>query len=300
MRTALPKSCSPDISIVTPCLNGESVLGCCVASVADQSAVKAEHLIQDGGSTDGTLACTGGYPAVAVVSAKDDGMYDALNRGFDRAEAPLFAHLNADEQYLPSTLAKVVDYFSAHPEVDILFGDVLVVDEGGGFICYQKVVLPTHSQTILSHLPTYTAGLFFRRHVWEAGCRFDSSKKALGDSWWMLRALEARYKMARLGDYTSVVTATDDNLSLSATAREESRELFRTAGSVPRLRWAIQYIRYRLTKLLQGCYRQAPFSYSIYVGSHGSTRQRFVVDSPTPFWRQMSRLKGIRYYAEGT
>ena len=58
-------------------------------------------------------------------------MYDALNRGLRRARGEICAHLNCDEQYLPGTLNRVAAIFEAQPEIDIVFGDALVVVRHG-------------------------------------------------------------------------------------------------------------------------------------------------------------------------
>ncbi len=284
------------LSIVTPCLNATQFLPRCIASVADQQGVEFEHIVQDGGSTDGTVEMLQSNAAVNLTSEPDSGMYDALNKGFDRASGEIFAHINADEQYLPGALAEVTAFFNQNPDVDILFTDVLILRDDASFVCYQKVAQPTRAQTLLAHLPTYTAGTFFRRRVWEDGCRFDATKKALGDSWWMLRALDAQYRMACRRGYTTIVTATDKNLSLSDVAREESRELFNMAGSFLRLRWLLQFVRYRAGKLLKGSYFQPPLSYSIYTAQDLGARMSFSVEHPTPFWTQMRRMKGLNYY----
>ena len=288
------------LSIVTPCLNAAHYIPRCMASVADQQGVEFEHIIQDGGSTDGSVAILESATTVNATSEPDTGMYDALNKGFDKASGEIFAHINADEQYLPGTLLKVATFFSQNPDVDILFTDVLILRDDASFVCYQKVVKPTRSQTLLAHLPTYTAGTFFRQRVWKDGCRFDSTKKALGDSWWMLHALDTHYNMACHRIYTTTVTATDENLSLSAVAREESQELFNMAGHNLRLRWLLQFMRYRVTKLLRNCYWQLPFSYSVYATPELAARQTYQVRLPTPFWMQMRKLKSLDYYTTET
>ena len=116
------------ISVVTPSFNSWPWLQLASASVADQG-VPLEHVVQDGLSVDGTREwlAHGCPPSVAPESARDAGMYDAINRGFSRSRGEILCHLNCDEQYLPGALARVVDYFAQHPEVDILFGDVVVV-----------------------------------------------------------------------------------------------------------------------------------------------------------------------------
>src|SRR6266446_4518865 len=112
-----------DVSVVTPSLNMVGYLERCVASVADQEGVRAEHLVMDGGSRDGTVAWLAAQPSLVSEIRRDNGMYDAVNRGFRRARGRIIAHLNCDEQYLPGTLATAIKYFDTHPNVDVLFGN---------------------------------------------------------------------------------------------------------------------------------------------------------------------------------
>ena len=78
----------------------------CIASVADQG-VELEHIVQDAESDDGTLDWLPQDRRVKAFVEKDQGMYDAVNRGLRRASGDILAYLNCDEQYLPGALAMV-------------------------------------------------------------------------------------------------------------------------------------------------------------------------------------------------
>ena len=133
------------ISIITPSYNMLDYLKRCRASVADQSGVEVEHIVADGGSTDGTvdwLATQGESMRVGekadsdlipfrFFSGKDGGMYDALNKGFDSASGDVVAWLNCDEQYLEGTLALVAERFKSDPGLGLVFGGALLVSPGG-------------------------------------------------------------------------------------------------------------------------------------------------------------------------
>src|SRR5437016_13801244 len=94
----------PPISIVTPSYRSSAWLKLCIASVADQ-AIQIEHLVQDNRSDDGTLDWLTRDPRVKAFVEKDQGMYDAINRGLRRASGEILGWLNCDEQYLPGALA---------------------------------------------------------------------------------------------------------------------------------------------------------------------------------------------------
>src|SRR6266446_656854 len=117
-------------SIVTPSYRSSAWLKLCIASVADQQ-VEAEHIVQDAGSDDGTLDWLTTDSRVRALVEKDQGMYDAINRGLRRAGGDILAWLNCDEQYLPGALETVGAFFAQHPAVDVLFGDIVMVDAQG-------------------------------------------------------------------------------------------------------------------------------------------------------------------------
>jgi len=99
----------PKISIVTPVFNACSFIEPCILSVLGQDYPNLEHIIIDGGSTDGTAEIIQRYCSRLAYweSSPDRGQTHALNKGFARAGGEIFAWLNADERYLPGTLELV-------------------------------------------------------------------------------------------------------------------------------------------------------------------------------------------------
>ena len=118
----------PKISIVTPTFNGIATLRETIESVLDQNYKNWEHIVIDGGSTDGTLDLLRSNPHLQWMSEKDQGHYHAMNKGIDRASGEIIAILNADDCYREGALGKVAAAFEEHPEWDGLFGDVVYVD----------------------------------------------------------------------------------------------------------------------------------------------------------------------------
>jgi GT2 family glycosyltransferase len=118
------------VSIVTPCLNPGERLVACLDSVSAQTYEDMEHLIIDGGSTDGTveLARSRGLP---VVSEPDRGQTDALNKGFALATGDYLGWLNADDWLVPEAVQRIVDAFAANPEAGWVYCDCEVREEGG-------------------------------------------------------------------------------------------------------------------------------------------------------------------------
>ena len=272
-------------SIITPSRNNSDWLKLCVASVADQK-VELEHLVQDGASTDGTLDWILNDPRVDAVSAPDRSMYEAINCGFARATGDILAYLNCDEQYLPGALGKVREYFERRPDVSIVFGNAVVVEADGSFICYRKTVTPQKLHTwVHGNLSIFTCATFFRRSLLEKGLIFNPNVRMVGDTEWLLRVIASDAKMALLREYTSAFTMTGRNIGFTESARREHVQFY---GSAPSWARAIRrpiILHHWTRRFVSGAYRQAPFNYSIYTQKNPSCRTDFQVAKPTFRWR---------------
>jgi glycosyltransferase involved in cell wall biosynthesis len=119
------------VSVVTPSLNSARTIRETIESVVRQDYPHVEHIVTDGGSTDGTLEILKAYPRLRWVSEKDEGHYHAMNKGIQMAQGEAIGILNADDCYCAGILAKVAAAFQAHPEWDALFGDYIFVDDAG-------------------------------------------------------------------------------------------------------------------------------------------------------------------------
>jgi glycosyltransferase involved in cell wall biosynthesis len=278
-------------SVVTPSFRQSQWLKLCVASIADQG-VEVEHIVQDACSDDGTLDWLLTDPRVKVCSEKDAGMYDAVNRGLRRASGQILSYLNCDEQYLPGALSAVGAYFERHPDVEMLFGDCLVVGPKGEFMCYRKVQKPSKHHVMVSHLPTFTSSTFFRRSLLDKhGLFFDTKWRDTGDAEWVLRALDKGIRIGILGKFLSVFTDTGANMNMAPNAQREKKLM---AGMAPpwarKLALALVW-RHRFNRLLRGAYRQKPFDYAIYTLADANSRVVHHVEHPTFVWK--GRLESL-------
>ena len=278
-----------DISVITPSFRQLDWLRLCIASVADQTGVDVEHLVQDAGSPEieeFARAQTNGHPKLRVVVEKDSGMYDAVNRGLRKAQAEIVAYLNCDEQYLPGALARVVNFFKEHPDVDVLFADMIVVEPDGSYRCHRKALLPGKYHTQVSaNLAISTCATFFRRQILEKrGLYFSEALKAVGDAEWVLRLIESGVKMAVRRWFTSAFAETGANLDLSPNALRERVAMMAAAPRWVRNCRHLVVGHYRLRRLCAGIYSQSPFDYAIYTAASPGERQTFHVSHPTIRW----------------
>jgi len=140
----------PTISIVTPCLNATASIGRTLESVASQGYPGIEHIVVDGGSTDGTLELLAEFPDVKVISEPDEGLSDAVNKGIALATGELVGWLNADDWYLPGALAAVAEAAAANPRAEWFTGGCPIVDGNGskirgGVTAYKNFLLGHYS-----------------------------------------------------------------------------------------------------------------------------------------------------------
>lgn len=262
-------------SIVTPSFKQLDLLQRCAASVADQTGgFKVEHLVHDGlsGADFDTWAATQTF--ATCRSEKDDGMYDAINRGFARATGDLVAWLNCDEQYLPGTLSKVAAYFAGHPEVDILFGDIVVVSPEGDPIGYRQAILPMPGHIRACFLPTFSAATFLRRKVIDHGHLLNIRYRAISDAVWIEELIRNGYRCGVLNEPLAVFTQTGSNLGQTTLSLEEGRQWRNTTGAEGRLRRAYWSTLHRFRKLLAGAYRSRDVNISIHLNEYAGRHAR--------------------------
>ena len=266
-------------SIITPSFRQVEHLKLCALSVADQTGnVTVEHLVHDGLSGSAFDRWAASQDSANCISEKDNGMYDAINRGFARSKGDILAWLNCDEQYLPETLSKVAEYFERHPEADILFGDIVVIAPDGKPIGYRQAVKPMPGHIRTCFLSTFSAATFVRRKVIEQGYLLNTRYRAISDAVWIDGLLRAGFRCMLLNEPLSVFTQTGSNLGQSAMSVEEGLVWRSVTGAHGRLRHAFWTTLHRIRKLHAGAYHTRNASIAIYLeGYQGRVERRGVV-----------------------
>lgn len=190
----------PSISIVTPTFNQGNFLERTIESIILQEYPALEYIIQDGGSEDRTVEIVERYKNHLKhwESSQDKGQSHALNLGFSRSTGEIMAYLNSDDLLLPGSLHYIGDYFSKNPDIDVIYGHRILIDEDNQEI--GRWVLPYHDSDILSwadYIPQET--LFWRRRIWDkAGGAIDESFRFAMDWDLILRFRDAGAKFMRL------------------------------------------------------------------------------------------------------
>jgi glycosyltransferase involved in cell wall biosynthesis len=278
-------------SIITPSFRNSAWLKLCIASIADQSGVSFEHIVQDSCSDDDTQNWLPKETRVKAFIEKDSGMYDAVNRGFRRAQGEILTYINCDEQYLPGALKTVSDFFEANPDVEVALSDTIVTDANGNYICHRPSLVPTKSAMWI-RFPVLTCGIFLRRSVFhERGIIFDTKWRDLGDYWWIREFVLRGVRMKVLPELTSIFADTGDNMNLKANALRERAEKWKITPRWIKLLHPYWVAQCRVRVALRTQTRRAPFDYFIYTMSSPERRVAFHVAHPTTLWKSRLNLE---------
>ncbi|PIE33226.1 hypothetical protein CSA56_12970 [candidate division KSB3 bacterium] len=158
----------PLISIVTPAFQHRHFLETCIASVVMQEYPHVEHLVIDGGSTDGTAAFLETNPGRVSWwrSHPDNGRTQALNEGFGKVSGDWIGWQNSDDFYYPGAFWRITEISEKHPDVQVIAGDTAIVDEHG--IKNNLVgIAPFPAKLWLQGHWPYNQSLFIRRNTLE-------------------------------------------------------------------------------------------------------------------------------------
>ena len=199
-----PDASLPQIAVVTPSYGQEKFIERTLRSVLDQAYAKLVYVVQDGGSKDRSPDIIAAYaPRLRHwESVKDRGQADAIQRGFAHATgalAPddLMAWLNSDDLLAPGALRFVAEYFAAHPEVDVIYGHRIIIDDDDRDV--GRWIMPRHNPATLEwidYVPQET--LFWRKRAWDLTGGIDPSFQFALDWDLLARFQQAGCRMVRV------------------------------------------------------------------------------------------------------
>lgn len=282
--------------IVTPAYNALHWLKSCVRSVADQACdgVEVHHHVQDGGSADGTVEWLrewqdshqqAGY-CLSFESAPDKGMYDAINKAWDKlpADAHITAHLNCDEQYAPGALQKVAQAASAAPKADMFVTSHIIIDAQNRYICHRRPLKPykwvSHTTCEIITCACFHRVAYFLSH----GVRFDTQWRSIGDLIFYRDILQHSPRVALLPHlFASIFRVTGSNLAWSDITQKEwdiyNNLMPKAAYRFRKLADVLSKVKHRLCNALHA----NPDSYEVYPPD-ASQRVKIHIKHPTVHW----------------
>ena len=164
------------VSIITPSFNQARYLEQTIQSVLGQDYPSIEYIVVDGASMDASVEIIKKYADKLAwwVSEKDSGQADAINKGLSRATGEIVAWLNSDDYYLPGAVTAAVKVFEDNPDVLLVYGNMLAVDESGSLfntLSYKQLTL----QDLLCFQIIGQPAVFFRRSTLERTGTLDST-----------------------------------------------------------------------------------------------------------------------------
>ncbi|MEN9742668.1 MAG: hypothetical protein RLZZ65_473 [Bacteroidota bacterium] len=195
------------VSIITVVYNGVSTIEDTIKSIKSQTYNNIEYIIIDGGSTDGTLEVIEKYSEdiSKLVSEKDNGIYDAMNKGVKIATGEIIGILNADDVYSDkNVIDRILNEFINNPDLEVIYSDLEYVDKNN----FQKVIRYWKSCAYYpkffkhGHVPPHPT-LFVHRKIYEDFGVYDSSLKVAADYEFMLRIFTSKQPIK--SKYISIV-----------------------------------------------------------------------------------------------
>ena len=176
------------ISIVTICFNNECDIRETIESVLSQTYQDIEYIIKDGGSTDGTMAIVKEYREriSKVISAPDEGLYDALNQGLQAATGDVVGMIHAGDQLHDIHVLEDIAHFFETNDVEVMYGNSRVVNVEGKTVRINKS--PEYSKRLVrwgwmaSHQSIYV-----RREVLERFGYYSMNVGGSGDYEWFVK-----------------------------------------------------------------------------------------------------------------
>jgi glycosyltransferase involved in cell wall biosynthesis len=180
------------ISIITAVLNGAQAIGATLESVREQDYPDIEHIVVDGASSDDTLAVVGQSVSrvSTVVSERDAGVYDAINRGIGLATGEVILCLHAGDTYQHAgVLSRIAQEF-ADPALDMVFAELVMTDPINRDRVYRHYATPdfTPSDFARGLMPAHPT-LAVRRRVYDTHGRYDPAFKIAGDFEFFVRTM---------------------------------------------------------------------------------------------------------------
>ena len=211
----------PLVSIVTVTYNAEKYLESTINNILSQTYPHIEYIIIDGNSTDATVSIIEKYKDKLKYweSKKDKGMYDAINKGFAKAEGQILAYLNADDLYFEqTTVEKIVNIFTK-TQADLVIGNTTYIDEVGEVL--YKYRLPSITKNYvnrLQRLPFSQAACFWARTAYDEVQGFDTNLRLAADTKFFYALINKDKKIAQTSDTVALFRIHEDGYTTKAQA----------------------------------------------------------------------------------
>lgn len=211
----------PKISVLSPSFNSVGTIEKAILSVLKQGYPDFEHIICDGGSSDGTVEILKKYPHLKWISEPDKGQSDAMNKAFKMSTGEIITYLNVDDYYQRGAFLKIAKAFKEDPSAEMVVGNLLFDFEDHTYIRkpeidYRKVMLP-----FLYMFPINPVSYFYKRKVQTDVGEFPLENHFTMDYWFLLRAYQ-NHKLTKIEDYLGTFCMNGYNKTSNADNRKNT------------------------------------------------------------------------------
>lgn len=179
------------ISIITVCFNSATTIEATLKSVSEQLYPHIEHLVIDGGSTDGTLDIVRSWSGhkLTLLSGPDLGIYDAMNKGLSLACGDIVGFLNSDDRYADDGVIGLIANVMCNEDVDFCYGDLLMLDpKTRNIVRRWKSGLLSRNRFLAGWLPPHPT-LYVKKNLVRQIGLFNLNYEVASDVEWMMRLL---------------------------------------------------------------------------------------------------------------
>jgi glycosyltransferase involved in cell wall biosynthesis len=177
------------ISIITVCFNANKTIEQTIISVLSQTYQNIEYIIIDGGSVDGTIGIIHKYSSNIdkIISEKDNGMYDALNKGIKLATGDIIGILNSDDFFSNNNILNlIVSKFNENLELDAIIGDVAFVNKTNKIIRHCSTKKWDISKFKFGNMPPHPS-FYCKKYCYDKFGYYNTKYKIAGDFELLLR-----------------------------------------------------------------------------------------------------------------
>ena len=247
----------PLVSVVTAVYNGQPYVAGCLESVFHQNYPNIEHIVMDGGSSDGTVDVLRQYNDRIALwrSEPDQGVYDAWNKALHEARGEWICFLGVDDEFLPGAVSAYMALAANNPKAEYLSSKVKWVHPSD----YERIIgCPWTWRKFSKSMCTAHVGSMHRRSLFDRLGTYDTSYRIVADYELLLRArsqLNAAFMpfttvMMRAGGVSCTIKALTEQARAKVAAGGRSRVLAEMELRLAKAKFALRPLRYALERLV--------------------------------------------------